>query len=180
MIIWVPNYRDCTNPAEPRDTKPLQSLLQYFPLLSINSSETTIFSACNRPLWISPNALRLYLKPMRMQVPIWNLWESRVSSTSTTGVLILLAGRSDNSYTVCLAHLVVSLADLLAFHTSRCFRLICVQNIKHKDLLSFSKASFNLIPLSVPFPQKWKISFSFSQWFSVQFSLRYRFQSECF
>lgn len=44
-----------------RDRKPLQSLLQYFPLLPVNSFETTIFSAYNKPLWFSPNALRLYL-----------------------------------------------------------------------------------------------------------------------
>lgn len=60
-------------------------------------------------------------------MPLGNLWESKVSSSSTNGVLILLADRSDNSYTVCLAHLAVSLADLPAFCLSRCFSLLCVK-----------------------------------------------------
>lgn len=139
--IWVPNYRDCTKSAEPRDMKPLQSLLQNSPLLSISNLKTTISSACNKPLWLSPNALRLYL----------NLWGcsclSEISGKAKSlpqvlsGVLILLADRSDNSNTVCLVHLAVCL-------------LTCLPSVL-QDVLAYSVckiANINISFLSVRHP----------------------------
>lgn len=121
-----PNYRDFTKPAEPRDMKPLQSSLQYFPLLSTNSFETTIFSACNKPLWFSPNALRLHLSLWGWRCLHEVSGKAKSLPEALHSVLILLADRIDNSYTVFLVHLAVSLPDLLVFCPSRCFSLLCV------------------------------------------------------